>query len=138
MFVQQVLVSGKRTRSQDMKIKLTSALFLASLSTTFSFPTFEPFTDATATGGTSYPEGSNIGGQRNALGDRWYNVFTSANTNSVYLTNSSLTYSGLPALGGKSLVTRNLAAGQGAAQGFGVGQHLPDDRAGCGESVRTG
>src|SRR5262245_39923024 len=92
-----------------MKKHLIWSVLLASVSPVFCFPTFDPFTDASSGGGTTYPEGSNLGGQRNALNDRWYNVNTSATAgNLTYLTNSSLTYPGLPSLGGKSFVLRNV------------------------------
>src|SRR5436190_14932310 len=93
-----------------MKKSLVVPLLLTLLPAAFAFPPFDPFVDATASGGTTYPQGSNLGGLRNALGDRWYNVNTSAAVpaNLTYLTNTSLAYPGLPALGGASLVLRNV------------------------------
>ncbi|HSU56627.1 MAG TPA: hypothetical protein VLT36_21385, partial [Candidatus Dormibacteraeota bacterium] len=94
-----------------MKKLLLICLTLASLPSAFAFPTFDPFADATASGGTTYLPGVNLGSlpQRNALGDRWYNVnSTTTAANLTYLTNVSLSFPGLPALGGGSFVLRNV------------------------------
>ncbi len=63
------------------------------------FPSFEPFTDATASGGTAYTAGSGLYHQTNALGESWslWNGGSGSSVAQVMCVNSNLTYTGFPA-----------------------------------------
>ena len=62
-----------------------------------ALPSFDPFADATANGGTSYANGSQLGHQTNGLGEGWASVGTSSSGTAVIIVNSNLVYSGFPA-----------------------------------------
>lgn len=76
------------------------------------FPFYEPFADATSSGGTSYAEGSLLDGQINATGDRWYATGSTQTGAPVVITNANLSYAGLPASSGNALWLQN-ASGPG-------------------------
>src|ERR1035438_7410067 len=83
----------------------------ASVASTFpAFPAFDPFTDATAGGGTSYAVGSTLAGQTNAMGQYWYGINTNGSAvNALKVTATSLSYSGLPGFSGKAVMLTNVA-----------------------------
>ena len=91
----------------------------ASVASTFpAFPAFDPFTDATAGGGTSYAVGSTLAGQTNAMGQYWYGINTNGSAvNALKVTATSLSYSGLPGFSGKAVMLTNVA-GPGARMFF--------------------
>jgi fibronectin type 3 domain-containing protein len=64
-----------------------------------AWPSFEPFTDATTSGGTAYTAGSGLYHQTNALGDGWaqWKGPSGSATAQVACINSGLNYSGFPA-----------------------------------------
>src|SRR5438309_1868247 len=68
---------------------LSLSLSLCTLSVV-AFPSFEPFADSTASGGTSYASGATLAGQVNASGEGWVAIGTSATGASVVLTNGLL------------------------------------------------
>jgi hypothetical protein len=87
-------------------------------------PAYDPFADATASGGSSYAVGAPGWHQTNNVGDFWYEVNSSGTAaNTIYITNNSLTYSGLPASTGNSILLRNLA---GPGMRMSVGAPIPD------------
>jgi hypothetical protein len=69
---------------------LTIASLFATLSNAYAaFPFYEPFADASASGGTTYPVGNVIKGNVNATGDVWYGGgTTTAGTKAVISTGS--------------------------------------------------
>lgn len=79
------------------------------------FPVYDPFSNATGSGGTAYAVGATLAGQTNALGSYWYGIDTGASAaNSAILSNSVISYPGVPpGAGGNALVLRNVA-GPGA------------------------
>lgn len=84
------------------------ALILASVflvPAVYALPNYEPFADATGSGGTSYTPGANLGGQINADGLTWADVGTTSTPNGPIKINSgSLTVPGLsPSLGNSIL-----------------------------------
>ena len=91
-----------------------SSALMAQVTNPVYFPVYDGFTDATASGGTSYTLGSKLAGQTNALGSTWYGIDTSGSAaNAEYLTNILISYPGLPpGPGGNAMVLTN-AAGPG-------------------------
>ena len=65
----------------------------------WGFPSFEPFTDATASGGTAYTTGSGLYHQTNALGESWslWNGGSGSTLAEVMCVNNNLAYNGFPA-----------------------------------------
>ena len=91
-----------------MKKILPLALLCASSIGAFALPSFEPFADATGTGGTSYANAAPLAGQINAYGEKWYGIATGQPGASVVLTNVSLAVSnGMPASSGSAVVLVN-------------------------------
>src|ERR1039458_8541127 len=64
----------------------------------WGFPSFEPFTDVTASGGTAYTAGSGLYHQTNALGESWslWNGGSGGLAAQVMCVNSNLAYAGFP------------------------------------------
>src|SRR5580704_6313939 len=74
-------------------------LLLCVLPAALAFPSFDPFTSATSSGGSSYAAGAALYHQTNALGEGWA-LWSGANGSSsaeVSCTSTGLTYSGFPA-----------------------------------------
>ena len=65
----------------------------------WGFPSFEPFTDATASGGTAYTASSGLYHQTNALDESWalWDGGSGSAAAQVMCVNSNLTYTGFPA-----------------------------------------
>ena len=85
-------VGGRRAASATLFGLLLSSF----LPVTWGFPSFEPFTDATVSGGTAYTVGSGLYHQTNALGEGcslWNGGSSSAQITCV---NSNLAYPGFP------------------------------------------
>jgi len=77
----------------------------------FALPDYEPFTDATPTGGTSYTTGANLVGQNDGAGHSWFQAGSALPTFTV--ASGSLSYSGLAASLGNSVslgTQNNIAA----------------------------
>ena len=91
----------------------------ASVASTFpAFPAYDPFTDATASGGTSYAVGSTLAGQTNAMGQYWYAIDSNGPAaNALKVTATSLSYNSVPGLSGNAVMLTN-AAGPGARMFF--------------------
>ncbi|MGD0260609.1 MAG: LamG-like jellyroll fold domain-containing protein [Verrucomicrobiota bacterium] len=90
--------------------------YAAAASTFPAFPAYDPFTSATASGGSSYAAGSLLAEQTNAMGQNWYGIattITSAAANAITNTGYSLSYQGLPGFSGNEILFRNVA-GEGA------------------------
>jgi hypothetical protein len=84
------------------KLAVLSLMCLSGLSTE-ALSAYDPFDDATASGGTSYlPVGSNIYGQTNAQGLGWYQAGPGTGTQ-VKIAVGNLNIAGLPASPGNSL-----------------------------------
>src|ERR1051325_5499697 len=90
---------------------LTSTCALAPAA---SFPVFEPFADASGSGGTSYTVGSVLPGQINAQGFTWFTVNTAGSGTAPTNFAGNLSYSGLPASSGNSISVANVSGGKGA------------------------
>lgn len=79
-----------------------------------AFPVYDPFTDATASGGSSYAAGSLLAGQTNAMGQYWYGINVNAGSaNAITNTGYSLSYGSVPGFSGQAVLLRNVT-GQGA------------------------
>ena len=77
---------------------IVGLLLTALLPVVWGFPSFEPFTDATASGGTAYTAGSGLYHQINALDEGWslWNVGSGSSVAQVMCVNSNLVYTGFP------------------------------------------
>ena len=78
---------------------LFGLLLSALVPVAWGFPSFEPFTDATASGGTAYTAGSGLYHQTNALGKGWslWNGGSGSSVAQVMCVNSNLAYTAFPA-----------------------------------------
>ena len=96
------------------KILPFSALAIVlTVRSSFALSIFEPFADATANGGTTYPVGATFANTNksfpalvNATGGPWYgvsNTYPAAPSGIPVVTNGNLSYTGLPASSGNSL-----------------------------------
>jgi hypothetical protein len=87
-----------------MKKFFVSLLFLACCGSALALPSFDPFADATAGGGTAYIAGDNLAGQIDANAEKWFGIGTTNTGAAVVLTNVALTMpAGLPASTGNSV-----------------------------------
>lgn len=80
------------------------AIFLSAVtlaSTVQALPNYEPFADATGSGGTAYTVGANLVGQINAQGLTWYQV--GAGAPAAKIASGNLSISGLASSSGNSL-----------------------------------
>ena len=68
----------------------------------FGLPTYDPFADASGSGGTSYSAGANLAGQTNATGNGWFQAGASAPTATIQAGN--LTIANLASSGGNSVL----------------------------------
>ena len=103
--------------------KLLASLILLSFATAAiaGIPAYDPFADATASGGSSYAVGAAGWHQTNAVGDLWFEIdSTGTAANTISITNNSLAFPGLPASTGNSIVLRNVA-GPGLRMSIGTG-----------------
>jgi PEP-CTERM motif len=78
---------------------IAAGMFTASL---YALPDYDPFADATGSGGTSYAVGANLVGQVNAQGRTWYQAGP-ANAIQPHIVAGNLSYTGLPASQGNSV-----------------------------------
>ena len=95
-----------------------SLLFAASLK---ALPGYEPFADATGSGGTTYVAGNNLGfdatltgGQTNAQGFFWAQVNTSSGGAAVLLASGNLSFSSVAGYSG----ALNLPSSSGISAAF--------------------
>ncbi|MGZ4972444.1 MAG: beta strand repeat-containing protein [Limisphaerales bacterium] len=99
---------------------LTATYFAAQTGFSASVPTFDPYADASSSGGTTYTYPGFLSHQTNAMGDQWYSINTgtaNANSNlntSVVLTNIGLFYPGLTPSTGNAIVVPSGTTGMGA------------------------
>jgi hypothetical protein len=84
-----------------MKSLLVSLVSFTSISV-FALPSYEPFADASGSGGTSYTPGANLAGQTNAQGSGWYQAGAAVPTATIQA--GSLSISGLGSSGGNSVL----------------------------------
>jgi hypothetical protein len=114
-----------------MKRTLAALLFVSALNSAFALPSFDPFANATGSGGTAYTVGSplapntstNIEGGLN----NWVltgSTFTSTNPQPVIVA-GNLSYSGLPASTGNSVSNTPPASGSGGGARFGLNLAAP-------------
>jgi Pectate lyase superfamily protein/Right handed beta helix region len=84
---------------QVVPATLIGLLLSALVPVASGFPSFEPFTDATASGETAYTAGSGLYHQTNALGESWslWNGGSGDLAEQVMCVNSNLAYAGFPA-----------------------------------------
>jgi len=68
----------------------------------YALPDYDPFADATASGGTSYAVGSALVGQTNAQGQAWYQAGPVSSTQPTIVA-GNLTYANLPPSQGNSV-----------------------------------
>jgi hypothetical protein len=109
-----------------MKQTLAAVLFVAALNSTSALPSFDPFADATANGGTSYAVGAGLAPNTSANSDGSVNSWVLVNSN-VITTNpqpmvvaGNLTYPDLPVSTGNSVSIAPPLAGTGASARFGL------------------
>src|SRR5689334_3992535 len=87
-----------------MKTPLLCIAALTCCLTTFAFPSYEPFADATASGGTAYNAGDNLSGQTNVLAENWNPIASTVSGPAVNLAGGSLTApTGLPSSKGNKV-----------------------------------
>ena len=87
---------------QMRNLLILLAFFFVSLRTS-ALPSFDPFADATANGGTSYTVGSTLTNQFNpALFAPWYSRGGSFGSTTPLIVSGNLSYPGLPASTGNS------------------------------------
>lgn len=73
------------------------------------FPAFDPFLNATSSGGSAYAAGTGMGQQTNAMGQIWFFIDGSATTSSAATnTGYALNYQSLPGFSGDSVLFRNV------------------------------
>jgi len=88
--------------------KLLPALFIAaSVSPVLALPDYEPFADASGSGGTTYTVGGNLVGQTDAQGQTWFQAGSALPA--AVIASGNLSYSGLaPSVGNSvSLIPQN-------------------------------
>jgi hypothetical protein len=79
------------------------------------FPSYDPFVNATGSGGSSYAAGDTLAGQTNAMGQYWYAIgTTTSNINAIEVTANTLSYQGLPGFSGNEILLTNASGGMGA------------------------
>ena len=85
-------------------MKTSLALMMAGMFTAsvYALPDYDPFVDATGSGGTSYTVGDPLIGQVNAQGQTWFQAGP-ANATQPRIVAGNLTYTGLPASQGNSV-----------------------------------
>jgi autotransporter-associated beta strand protein len=109
-------------KSESMQTKLfffrsLKSLLLASFFATLSsgyaaIPFYEPFADASASGGTSYVTGNTLKGSVNATGDTWFGTGVTTTGTKAVISGNNLSYPGLPASSGGAFQTA-AASGEG-------------------------
>jgi PEP-CTERM putative exosortase interaction domain len=70
----------------------------------FGLPSYDPFADATGSGGTSYAPGANLSGQVNAQGQSWFQAGGTNPLVTATIQSGSLTIPGLGTSGGNSVL----------------------------------
>ena len=85
-----------------MKTSLALTLVGMFTASVYALPDYEPFADATGSGGTSYTVGQTLVGQTDAGGQSWYRAGPISTTTPT-IVSGNLTYSGLPASQGNSV-----------------------------------
>jgi hypothetical protein len=85
-------------------MKTSLALTLVSMFTAsvYALPDYDPFADATGSGGTDYAVGANLVGQKNAQGQTWLQAGPTSTT-TPKIAAGNLTYLGLPPSQGNSV-----------------------------------
>src|ERR1035437_1235814 len=78
---------------------IAAGMFTASV---YALPDYDPFADATGSGGTAYIVGDPLIGQQDALGQIWVQAGP-VNATQPKIVAGNLTYSGLPASQGNSV-----------------------------------
>ena len=96
-----------------MKTPLALILVCMFTASVYALPDYEPFADATASGGTSYTVGAALLGQTDAGGQTWVQNGALTGPQPTILS-GSLSYTGLPTSQGNSV---SFAGGSGAAGG---------------------
>jgi hypothetical protein len=85
-------------------MKYLLPLSLCVLNSALALPSYEPFADSTAAGGTSYSMGGNLVGQNNpTLFSAWYTRGTNAGTVQPVISAGNLSYPDLPVSTGNSV-----------------------------------
>ena len=90
------------TMKKTFVLIAAGALFATAV---YALPDYDPFADATGSGGTSYTVGANLIGQKNALGQTWYQAGPTA-TGTMTISKivaGNLSYGGLAASQGNSV-----------------------------------
>ncbi|HVM49259.1 MAG TPA: PEP-CTERM sorting domain-containing protein [Candidatus Acidoferrum sp.] len=85
-----------------MKKPLILVAFALCSGSVFALPDYEPFADASSSGGTTYTIGANLIGQTNAGGQAWFQAGP-ANSTQPTITAGSLSYADLPPSQGNSV-----------------------------------
>jgi hypothetical protein len=104
------------------KLIILSAFCLTGISA-FALPDYDPFADATGSGGTSYTVGANLIGQKDAQGNSWVLAGSTSTTIQPTIAAGNLNISGLAASSGNSVAfggngnTARLALGSTTSAG---------------------
>lgn len=85
-----------------MKTPLLVSTLAMLAATAYALPDYDPFADATASGGSSYSVGGNLVGQTDAQGQGWVQAGP-ANATQPKIVAGNLSYAGLPASQGNSV-----------------------------------
>ncbi len=83
---------------KNYHLLLPSWLIVLSATSAFALPDYEPFSNATGSGGTAYTTGSNLAGQTDAAGQTWFTA--GAGSPQPTIAAGDLTISGLASSGG--------------------------------------
>lgn len=86
----------------------------------YALPDYEPFSNATGSGGTSYTVGANLIGQTDAQGDSWVQAGTSGTGTQATIQSGDLTIAGLASSGGGASAAFGVS-GAGASTRFDIG-----------------
>ncbi len=105
-----------------MKRIVVLCSLLLSCASLLALPSFDPFADATASGGSSYANGAVLWGQTNAAGEIWWGLNNTGTGPAVVMTNINLTYPGLPASSGNGVLIKSSSAA-GPSAGINIGAH---------------
>lgn len=101
-----------------MKFLTAGALVILGTFSTIAVSVYEPFSDATASGGTAYEPGSSLVGQTNSQGLTWFAAGAGPAGPLPVISGTNLSYSGsVEGQGGSAFFG---AAGTGARLGFGA------------------
>src|SRR6185369_8494539 len=97
-----------------MKKLLTISILFAAFNSSWALPVYDPFSDATAGGGTSYTVGTGLAGNNTFVTNDWTLVNSgSANLQEPFIVATNLTYPNLPTSSGNAISNTGPFSAQG-------------------------